>query len=237
MNHDAPQRDITLLDQITTHWSNIADPARFVLRYAPAIRAYLLSIQRRAGDSEDVAQDFLTRILTRGFSENQVTRGRFRDYLRAAIRNAAIDNLRKKRLATVSPDVLADVSADEDDWVGPWRSCLLDKALQQLETLERESPGNLYYTAIRLTIDHPQETSAALAERASRHVDRPLTAAAFRQQLTRARRRLAELLFEEVRQTLRNPSPGDVVDELHEIGLLPYVEGYLADVIDEAARG
>lgn len=230
MNPDASAHR-SLLDHITTHWSNITDPARFVLRYAPAIRAYLLSIQRRAGDSEDVAQDFLMRVLTRGFSEDQVTRGRFRDYLRAAIRNAAIDHLRKKRPATVDEDYLENECATEASWLDEWRGCLLEKALQQLESHERDSPGNLYYTTVRLMIDNPGESSTDLAERASGASGRTVSAAAFRQQLGRARRKLAEILVAEVRQTLRNPTPDEIVDELRELGLYCYVQDYVSEIL------
>lgn len=218
----------TLLDHITTDWSNIADPARFVLRYAPAIRAYLLSFFRGGGDPDDVTQDFLARVLVQGFTEQQVTRGRFRDYLRAAVRNAALDHLRKKRIPTLSNELLDEHCASEDCWLAEWRACLLDKALQKLELHERRFPRSLYYTVLRLSIDHPESSSPELAARTGQEGGRPLTPAAFRQQLGRARKRLAEILIEEVRQTLREPSPADVRDELQELGLFCYVEGYFA---------
>lgn len=218
----------TLLDQITTDWSHIADPARFVLRYAPAIRAYLLSFFRGGGDSDDVTQDFLARVLVHGFAEQQVTRGRFRDYLRAAVRNAAFDHLRKKRIPTLSNELLDDRCASEDCWLAEWRACLLEKALQRLELHERRFPRSLYYTVLRLSIDRPEANSQELVQLTTQACGRRLTAAGLRQQLGRARRRLAEILVDEVRQTLRDPSPADIREELQELGLYCYVEGYFA---------
>jgi serine/threonine protein kinase len=47
---------------------------------------------------------------------------------------------------------------------------------------------------------------------------------AFRQQLSRARRKFADFLIAEFSQTLRDPNRGKIRDELAELGLLPDVE-------------
>ena len=225
------REQLTLLEHITTHWPTVADPARFVLRYASPIRAYLISILRQAGDTEDVAQDFLLKVLSEGFFEDQVKRGRFRDYLRAAIRNAAITHLRKKKVSTISSEFLETAADDPTDWIDEWRQCLLDKSMQQLEVHQRQSEGNLYFTAIRLTIDYPGEDSQALAQRANGLAGSSITAAGFRKHLSRGRQKLAEIIVGEVRQTISHPSPEAITDELCELGLFAYVEDYISEVL------
>ena len=82
------------LDLISTRWSQITDPDQFVLRYASAIQAYLRALLP-ADSAEDAAQDFLAAGLTRGFLRTPELRGRFREYLKTAVRNTALTRLRR----------------------------------------------------------------------------------------------------------------------------------------------
>src|SRR5439155_2838250 len=85
----------SLLEQISTHWPLISDPFQFVLRYAPAVRRYLAALIKDPHDAEDVTQNFLLHMLKQPFSRDQMRSGRFRDYLKAVLRNAALTHLRQ----------------------------------------------------------------------------------------------------------------------------------------------
>jgi hypothetical protein len=219
------------LDQISTHWSAIHDPGSFTLRYAPAIRAYLVALLRDEHEADEAAQAFLLRMVEHGFGRVNPKQGRFRDYLKTAVRNAALSRLRRKRpgpLTEVLAQRLSDDSADAV-WLGDWQRCLLDRAWRALEAHQRRAPGNLFHTVLRLSADHPDEDSAALAARASALAGRPVRADAFRKQLSRARRMFAEVLIQEVTRTLADPSPARVEEELIAVGLWPYVRDFLPD--------
>src|SRR5436190_23340106 len=98
---ESEQEVPSLLEQISTHWPQISDPLQFVLRYAPAVRRYIGALVKDSHDAEDVAQTFLMRILQQPFHRAQMRSGRFRDYLKAVLRNAALTHLRKtSRVAT-----------------------------------------------------------------------------------------------------------------------------------------
>src|SRR5690349_11273660 len=84
------------IDQISTRWTLIHDPYHFVMRYAPAIQGYLRVFLKDPHDVEDVCQEFLARVVERGVVEEQRLHGRFRDYLIAAVRNAALAHLRRR---------------------------------------------------------------------------------------------------------------------------------------------
>src|SRR4051812_42077065 len=84
------------IGQISTHWSLIEDPGRFVLRYAPAIQGYLSVFLKNPHDVEDVCQTFLLRVVERGVVERSLLHGRYRDYLIATVRNAALAHLRRR---------------------------------------------------------------------------------------------------------------------------------------------
>ncbi len=220
------------LDRITTHWQSVRDPVQFVLRYAPAVRKYLDALLRDPHDADEVAQDFLTRVVERGFAHAEPGRGRFRDYLKTSVRNAALTHLRRKR-RSVCADLgrlpLAGPDAAERAWVAEWQRCALSKAWRSLDRHQARTPGSLAHTVLRLSVDHPEEASEALAARAAGLAGRPLRADAFRKQLSRARRLFAEALLEEVAQTLDEPTPRQVEEELIELGLMPYVADFLPD--------
>ena len=98
-----------LLNQITTRWSIVNDPAKVVVRYAPAIRSYLEAILRNANDADEVAQEFALHVLNHKFDKASPERGRFRDYVKVSARNAALIYLRKKTRAGKATALTADV--------------------------------------------------------------------------------------------------------------------------------
>jgi RNA polymerase sigma-70 factor (ECF subfamily) len=223
-----------ILEQISTHWPLIRDPAQFVLRYAPAIEAYLGALVRDPHAVEEITQDFLLRVVERGLIPEENLRGRFRNYLKAAVRNAALTHFRRRPTLLLDEDALRSLPADapdptDDDWLREWRRCLLDRVWESLEQQERRSTGNYAYTALRLTTDHPQADSVELAERTSAAVGRPLRPDAFRKQVSRARRDFARYLLEEVVRTVENPTPERVEEELIEVGLMPFLRPFLPD--------
>lgn len=225
------------LSQISTRWPLISDPVQFVFRYAEPIQRYLGAIIKNPHDAEEVVQDFLLRAFQHGFVPERIIHGKFRNYLKAAVRNAAISHFRRqetanRHLVDGKENLLLDAAADAPDeagqrWLEQWRQCLLDRVWQALDHHQRRSPDNLAYTALRLIVDFPQEDSESLAARASQIADRPVRAPAFRKHVSRARRTFAQLLVEEVAKTLERPTPESVEDELVEIGLMPYLRPLL----------
>ena len=102
MNHATPK---SVLEQISTCWPMIHNPVQFVMRYARAIQKYVFAIVRDPHDAEEVAQDFLVQVFDKGFCPENVSRGRFRFYLKSAVRYVAISHLRKRRSAELSEEM------------------------------------------------------------------------------------------------------------------------------------
>lgn len=225
----------SVLARISTHWSQIGNPVQFVARYAPAIQKYFQALIRDRQESEDAAQDFLARVSRYGFENVGADRGRFRDYLTVSVKNAAFSHLKRMQRRQDRQQELAErevvveqVRLLDDEWLQPWRACILDEAWRGLFFHQRNSRGNLYHTILRLRSENPQVDDATLATTLSVTLEQPLQPAAFRKQLSRARRMFAELIVEEVARTIREPTPDLVEQELIDIGLMSYVKPFLA---------
>lgn len=221
----------SVLEQISTCWPMINNPVQFVMRYAGAIRKYVAALVRDPHDSEEVAQDFLVRVFSRGFCPENVSRGRFRDYLKSAVRYVAISHLRKRRpdfAAEMDMNAIAQPEQEADqEWAAEWRSCLLDRVWQALEMHQRESSGNLYFAVLKQYVDDAQADSETHAARLSKKLGRTVRADAFRQHLHRARRHFAKLIVNEIRRTLHEPTREAIEEELVDLELMAQVREFL----------
>src|SRR5690242_17562975 len=93
----------TRLSRIQTQWTQILSQGeppgdsvrRLLLRYYGAAYRYILGLVREAQAAEELAQDFAVRILRGDFQGANPERGRFRDFLKTALRNQVRDHWRK----------------------------------------------------------------------------------------------------------------------------------------------
>jgi DNA-directed RNA polymerase specialized sigma24 family protein len=136
------------LDDISTRWAIVGDPIQFVMRYAPAIEKYLHAIVRDPSVAEEILQDFVVKMLDRRFDRATPDGGRFRGYLKQAIRNAVREHFRRRRPESLPDDMLAEFavgetadSAAERAWADEWLSrgrrlmaeCVWDETAATLE--------------------------------------------------------------------------------------------------------
>lgn len=227
---DSPRLDLA---GITTQWSRINDPAHFAVRYATAISHYLQILLRDPHDTEEVTQDFLLKVSRDGFPRANPERGRFRDYLIAAVRNAAITLLRRRKREPQSLEGLEELipaetrRAADEAYFSFWQKSILDRAWRELLAHERRSPGNLFHTVLKASVENSDVDSSTLAARVSAATGHPIKPEALRKQLSRARKMFARILAEEVASTLDAPSPENLRDELKELGFFKYVAPHL----------
>ncbi len=230
-----PAPDLALaIDQIETDWSIVHEPAHVVLRYARAVQRYIHAIIVNSHDAEEVSQEFLLWVTQHGLPRTNKDRGRFRDYLKTVVRNAALNFLRRSHAVkqrTVDMSQFAAVQNSQSpwdhEWIEQWRECLLERAWARLKHAEALSAGKCGFTVLQLRVAHPEADSEALAQKVSALSQRPIRPDAFRKQLSRARRQFAQYLVDEVAQTLDCPEPPDVESELADLGLMQYVRHFL----------
>jgi RNA polymerase sigma-70 factor (ECF subfamily) len=104
---------------------------------------------------------------------------------------------------------------------------MLSQAWRSLAQHQEETHC-FYHTVLRLRADRPEERCAELARLAGVRLGKPLSEAAFRQLLRRARAKFADFLVAEVARTLATSDPDTVEQELIELDLLSYCRGSVA---------
>jgi DNA-directed RNA polymerase specialized sigma24 family protein len=228
------------LADISTHWTLLekahgksqgaaqAAWQELTRRYLGAVYRYLLAAVRDVDAAQELAQEFALRFVSGRFRAATPERGRFRSYLKTCLFHLVDDfQLRRGRepLPLAADADLAEPTVAGDDrdqcFLESWRSELLARCWRRLED-EQAHNGQPYFAVMRLRVDHPEAKSAALAELLAARLGRPVTAAATRQILHRARQRFAELLYDETSDSLGTTSREQVEEELGELNLLKY---------------
>src|SRR5206468_570069 len=75
----------------------IAARQQLVLRYYGAVYRYLLGMLHDPAVAEDLTQEFAVRLLRGDFKHFDPQRGRFRDYVKIAVRHLVMDYWKKKK--------------------------------------------------------------------------------------------------------------------------------------------
>src|SRR5262245_39012466 len=226
------------LSHITTLWSLVrrahgdadaAGEARRLLleRYSGAVHRYLLGALRDADAADELFQEFALRFVRGDFRNADPERGRFRDFVKSSLFYLVVKSRRRKQSAprqlspADEPSAEPDLFNSEEEFRRSWRDELLVRAWQALAQLQ-ERTGQPFHTVLRCRTEHADLSSAALAEKLAGDLGKPLTAAAVRQLLHRAREKFAALLLDEVIHTLDNPTPQQIEDELLDVGVYEY---------------
>jgi RNA polymerase sigma-70 factor (ECF subfamily) len=229
----------TRLTNIKTQWTvlfqahrDAADAAtrarqQLLLRYYGAVYRYLLGTVRDVAAAEELSQEFAVRFLRGDFHRADPDKGRFRDFVRTALRHLAHDYWNKKGRSPVPLPATVDVAAADEPaeldqpFLEQWRQELLNRTWEALAEAEQQT-GQPYHTLLGLKIERPELRSAQLAVQLGERLGKPFTETAVRQVLHRARKRFAELLVEEVSRSLEAPEPDRLEQELIDLNLLAY---------------
>jgi RNA polymerase sigma-70 factor (ECF subfamily) len=229
------------LSQLSTEWTLVfqsqqgtpeqvgAAQVELMGRYAGAVHRYLLAALRDPESAAELDQEFALRFVRGDFHRADPARGRFRDFVKRALRNLMIDYRRRQRVRprTLGDDLpeLAEPEPEDTDFdrqfLGSWRSELMSRAWEALAQLQART-RQPYHSALRLRVEHPEMHSAELAALLSKDLGRQISPGGLRMALQRSRDRFVEFLLEEVAGSLKAPTPDLLEQELIDLRLLEY---------------
>lgn len=197
-------------------------------RYAGCAYQYVFGATKSHHAAEDLTQEFALRFVRGDFAKANPQQGRFRDYLKASLRNLITDFYRNKATEGAIESALAIHSANKEiknldiEFSQRWRQRVLSIAWESLQSHENEK-SNHYYSVLHLRAQNPEASSSALANQFAQLHNKDVSADWIRQNLRRARRKFGELLLEEVGRTVNSTDRNIVDDELARLGLKKYV--------------
>lgn len=229
------------LSQVQTLWSVVyrahADgPTREVRvaqdqlmeRYGKVVYRYLAGALRDTDAADELAQEFALRFVRGDLKGADHQRGRFRDFLKGVLFHLIGDYYRRRKR---EPQPLAlehdpagraeDPAESDRQFLESWRNELLNRSWKALLEHEQQT-GQPYHTVLQMRAQKADLRSTHLAEELSAQFNKPFTSAGIRQTLHRAREKFAEILVDEVAQTLLNPTVADLEQELIDVGLHEY---------------
>jgi RNA polymerase sigma-70 factor (ECF subfamily) len=232
-----PQSLEQRLSRISTLWSLVyqahhgstdavsAAQRALLERYSGAVHRYLLGALHDPDAADELFQEFALRFVRGDFKRVDPERGRFRSFVKTALFHLIVDFRRRPHPPAV-PAHAPHAADPERDFVESWRAELLDRTWLALAEVERKT-GQPHHTVLRLRAEKPLLSSAELATDLGALLGKSFTVDGVRQALHRARERYADLLLNEVVQSLDNPTLDQVEEELTDLGLLSYCRSAL----------
>jgi DNA-directed RNA polymerase specialized sigma24 family protein len=235
------------LSRIETRWSLVFEAHgederasdslhQLMRRYGGAVQRYLLASLRDADAAEELAQEFALRFLRGDFKNADPGKGRFRDFVKRAVYNLMVDYHRSRRRRAQLHPIVEDLpqAADPEDWeheldrqfTASWRDELLSRAWSALAR-EQQKTGRPFHTLLRLRTDHPQASSAELAEAFNKLGSKVVDATWIRVNLHRSRDLFVDLLLKDLAASLNHAGPERLEQELLELGLYEHCRSTL----------
>jgi RNA polymerase sigma-70 factor (ECF subfamily) len=203
--------------------ADVADAAQRQLmqRFCGAVYRYLLGALRDEDAALELFQEFALRFLRGDFRRADPQRGRFRDYMRAALIHL-VRNYRaaqRARPGALPGDVLDPVSRvpepTDEAFTSSWREELVNRAWEGLA----QSRPTLHVVLLS-HVREPDLSSSLLARQLAACLGKPFTATRVRVTLHRAREYFAARLLDEVARALEKPSAVELIQELRALRLL-----------------
>jgi hypothetical protein len=213
-------------------WTQADNAAGFVLRYLTPMRRQLTSMLGSTQRADEALKLLIGHLVTVGFGEHK--QGRLLDFLLRAIRSAS------KSLINDMPEderrefQLGSLDLESKQWVGYWREGLLERAWRSLERHEHAESDRPVFSVLHSATSNPQATPAMLVVQVASEIGANIDEGSMQVTLEEARTLFAQLVADEVAETLEDPQGDDVKREINKLGLGRAFDGVSLNVDDGA---
>ena len=232
------------LGQISTIWTMVSRAhggpwlaeaeaqKRFMEHYYGAVYRYFLTALRDPDAAQELFQEFAERFLRGSFKKFNPAKGRFRDYLRMALRNmirdhckrqASFGHLRLDEIPEPAADTKNEPEALHDEFLSSWRDEILTRTWESLKN-EKRRRGLPFHVVLEKSMHNPDVTSDDLAHEltAELKLSKPFSGSLVRKTLQLAREKFADLLVREVARSLGDHTVEQLEQELIDLNLISY---------------
>ncbi|MGI9473706.1 MAG: hypothetical protein ACR2NZ_19345 [Rubripirellula sp.] len=212
------QRTSTVSLVRTSHpWTKADSAAGFVLRYLSPMRRQLTAMLGSTEQADEGLKLILAHLVSVGFGDQK--QGKLRDFLLRGIRSAA-----RTRANEIPEDKRPELKLDEvtfesKQWIAYWRDGLLERAWRSLERKEHAETDPPLFSVLHCATAKPQATPAMLVVQIAAETGVQIDELTVQQSLPEARAAFAQLVADEVAETLENPTGEDVKREIGRLGL------------------
>ncbi|MEO1615090.1 MAG: hypothetical protein AAFV88_04520 [Planctomycetota bacterium] len=168
-------------------------------------------------DADQSLRMLLTHLVSAGFGDHK--KGLLRDFLAKAVRSCARARLTDKGRLESEQEKLSAVVPDSKTWLTLWRDCLLERAWRALERQEHSAPDRPLYTVLWHSTVRSKATHEELAAAVNERTGQSLAAGEIQQLKVDAKAAFAQLLADEIVETLEVPDRESVKREIQILGI------------------
>lgn len=210
-------------------WTQADSAAGFVLRYLVPMRRQLIDILGTPAAADQSLKILLGHLVSVGFGDQR--KGRLRDYLIRAVRSAAKAGVAEIPEAQRPELKLDHVTLESKAWLGYWRDGLLERAWRSLERHEHAKPDQPVYSVLAAATAAPDSNAEMIAvairdaAAGSAETLAAINGRVVEKTLPAARAMFAQLIADEVAETLEAPDREGVKREILKLGLAKAFEG------------
>ncbi len=198
-------------------WTKADSAAGFVLRYLAPMRRQLIEVLGSGERADEALKLLLSHLVSVGFGEHK--RGRLRDFLLRGIRSAAKNCVAELSEADRESLDLDRLTLESKQWIGFWREGLLERAWRSLERMEHSTPDPPVYSVLHYSTANREASSDQLASIIQSETGVEIDAETVQSILPESRALFAQMVADEVAETLESPTGEDVKREIGQLGL------------------
>lgn len=198
-------------------WTEAESAAGFVLRYLSPMRRQLIGVMGSESEADQALRILLTHLVSAGFGEHR--KGKLRDFLAKAVRSCAKARLSEQGQLDDASERLAKISTDSKDWLILWRECLLQRAWRALERIEHQNPGKPLYSVLWCSTTDAKAGWDQLASAVQNRCGVQLSQMQLQELKQEAKANFAQLLADEVVETLEKADKASVKQEIRNLGI------------------
>ncbi|MCO8120148.1 hypothetical protein NHH03_00240 [Stieleria sp. TO1_6] len=217
ISSQAATRSSVNLVRSSHSWTEAESAAGFVLRYLPPMRKQLVEVMGSNTEADQALKILLTHLVSAGFGEH--SKGRLRDFLAKAVRSCSKARLTELGTFDAEKDLATKVALESKGWLLKWRDCLLERAWRALERAEHNDINRPLYSILWLSTVDPKANLEELSAAVEKRTGIKVQPAMLQQLKLEAKAAFAQLLADEVVETLETPDKTSVKKEIQTLGI------------------